>query len=213
MKNKLFTNRIYAKMPLELQYFAGGGDEPGAAGNGGGSGDGGDGGTGTEEGNGPTFDEFLASGHQAEFDRRIQKAVNTAVSNAREKWEILTDDRVSEAEKLAKMTNQEKTQYLQNKKEKELADREAQITRRELMATAKNTLTEKGIPLEMAEILNYADAESCNKSIAAVEKAFQASVEKAVGERLKGGDPPKNPGTGNEKTLEEQIRDAMNLPW
>ena len=57
-----------------------------------------------------SFDEFLAlEGNQSEFDRRVQKAVNTAVTNAQTKWKTLTDDKVSEAEKLAQMTNEEKS--------------------------------------------------------------------------------------------------------
>lgn len=88
-----------------LQLFT----EPG--GDGGGS-EGGDGaGAGGNPGNNNnttmSFDEFLAlEGNQSEFDRRVQKAVNTAVTNAQTKWKTLTDDKVSEAEKLAQMTNQ-----------------------------------------------------------------------------------------------------------
>ena len=70
----------------------------------------------------------------------MNKAVETAVGNAREKWELLTNDKLSEAEKLSKMTKEEKAQYLAQKHEKELADREASITKRELMAEAKNTI-------------------------------------------------------------------------
>ena len=139
----------------------------------------------------PSFDELLKGGHQAEFDRRVQKAIDTALSNAKEKWQALTDDKLSEAEKLAKMTKEEKAQYMQQKKEKELADREAAVTRSELMAQAKNTLAEKKLPVGLAEVLNYTDADSCNQSIFAVEKAFQEAVQAAVAERLKGGNPPR----------------------
>ena len=59
------------------------------------------------------------------------------------------------------------------------------------MAEAKNTLAEKNLPVSLAEVLNYTDADSCSKSISAVEKAFQQAVEEAVNERLKGGKPPK----------------------
>ena len=94
------------------------------------------------------------------------------------------------------------------KKEKELSDREAVITRKELMAEAKNTLAEKKLPVSLAEVLNYADADTCNDSISAVEKAFQEAVEAAVNERLKGGTPPKKAPEG-ENSLEKQIEAAM----
>lgn len=66
---------------MRLQFFA----DPG--GNGGGPEGGDDGGAGTEP---VSFDDFLAQeGNQEEFDRRVQKAVNTAVTNAQEKWQAL----------------------------------------------------------------------------------------------------------------------------
>lgn len=208
MRKRVFL--CHCKIPMNLQFFAEGGDgagTDGSNGSGSGEGSGGDGGAGSAV----SFDDFLKTGsNQAEFDRRLQKAVNTAVTNAQEKWQALTDDKLSEAEKLAKMTKEEKADYLQKKKEKELSDREAAITRKELMAEAKNTLAEKNLPAGLAEVLNYADAESCNKSIAAVEKAFQAAVEAAVQERLKGGTPPKKaPETNTQEALEKQVYNAM----
>lgn len=202
---------------MDLQIFAEGGEGAGAGDPGNGSGGNGSGNTGAL-GNDPagepggqtqTFDDFLkGEGNQAEFDRRVQKAIDTALGNARAKWEALTDDRLSEAEKLSKMTKEEKAQYLQQKKEKELSDRENEITRRELMAEAKNTLAEKKLPAGLAEVLNYADAEACKASIAAIEKAFQAAVQSAVEERLKGDKPPrKTEGQGD--SLEKQVEAAM----
>ena len=74
MKNKVF--KAFCKVPMNLQLFAEGdgagtGDESGNGGGAGGAG---------EEGNEPqSFDDFLKTGgNQAEFDRRVQKAVNTA---------------------------------------------------------------------------------------------------------------------------------------
>ena len=40
------------------------------------------------------------------------------MTKAQEKWQALTDDKLSEAERLAKMTKEEKEQYQQQKKEK-----------------------------------------------------------------------------------------------
>ena len=153
-----------------------------------------------------SFDDILKNkDYQAEFDRRVQKALGTA----KEKWSALMDDKLSEADKLAKMNKEEKAQYLHQKKEKELADKEAAITRRELMAEAKNTLAEKKLPVGLAEVLNYADADSCSKSIEAVEKAFQEAVQAAVEEKLKGGTPPKKAPSGGEEDLAKQVESLM----
>lgn len=157
-----------------------------------------------------SFDDFLKNkDYQAEFDRRVQKGIDTALAKAQEKWQALTDDKLSEAEKLAKMTKEEKAQYLAQKQEKALAAREADITKRELMAEAKNTLAEKKLPVGLAEVLNYADAESCSKSIEAVEKAFQEAVQAAVEEKLKGGTPPKKAPSGGAEDLEKQVESLM----
>ncbi len=157
-----------------------------------------------------SFDDILKNkDYQAEFDRRVQKGIDTALAKAQEKWQALTDDKLSEAEKLVKMTKEEKAQYLAQKQEKALAAREADITKRELMAEAKNTLAEKKLPVGLAEVLNYADADSCSKSIEAVEKAFQEAVQAAVEEKLKGGTPPKKAPSEDGKDLAKQVEDLM----
>ena len=212
MRNRIV--KAFCKVPMNLQLFAEGGDGAGAdGGNGGGSGEdegaGGEGGAGSDTP--PSFDDFLKTGgNQAEFDRRVQKAVNTAVTKAQEKWQALADDKLSEAEKLAKMTKEEKAQYMQQKREKELTDREAAITRKELMAEAKNTLASDGLPQELAEVLNYSDADTCKKSMEKVKEVFQRAVETAVEEKLKGGKPPKKASGGDaQKALEEQVYNIM----
>ena len=127
MKKKILRND--SKIPMNLQLFAEGGDGAGAeGGNSGGSGTDG-GGNGGENGSGmKSFDDFLKEeGNQAEFDRRVQKAVNTALTKAQDKWRTLTDDKVSEADKLARMTKEEKNQYLQQKRAKELTEKKRQL--------------------------------------------------------------------------------------
>lgn len=206
-------------IPMNLKFFGYDGDGAGAeGGKGGGSGEPGKEGTGESgtggDGNGKeqdspktkTFDDILKDGdYQAEFDRRVQKALGTA----KEKWSALMDDKLSEAEKLSKMNKEEKAEYMRQKQERELMDRESAITRRELMAEAKNTLAEKKLPTGLAEVLNYTDADSCNKSIAAVEKAFQEAVQTAVEEKLKGGKPPKKATSQEDADLAKQVEALM----
>jgi molecular chaperone GrpE (heat shock protein) len=202
---------------MNLHFFGFEGDGAGTGeGEGGGTGEpvnnngtGGEGagsGEGQEPAKSKTFDDILKEGNfQAEFDRRVQKALGTA----KDKWSALMDDKLSEAEKLSKMNKEEKTEYLRQKQEKDLLDRESAITRRELMAEAKNTLAEKKLPVTLAEVLNYADADTCNKSITAVEKAFQEAVQAAVEEKLKGGKPPKKATSQEDVDLAKQVEALM----
>lgn len=194
-----------SRLPMRLQFFA----EPGSGGSGGDGGTGGEGGSGSPGGE-MSFDDFLGTGdNQAEFDRRVNDAVTSAVSAAQEKWRIMTDDKLSEAERLSKMNKEEKAQYMQRKKEKELSAREADITRRELMAEAKNTLASDGLPSDLAEVLNYSDADACKQSMETVKKAFQTAVEAAVNERLKGDKPPRKDPSGGGDEMAKMVEDIM----
>ena len=126
---------------INLQLFADG------EGDGSGAGDGNEDGAGAGSGDGGnemSFDDFLGQAeNQAEFDRRVQKAVNTAVTKAQEKWQALTDDKLSEAEKLAKMTKEEKSEYKTRKLEKELADLKRQNALSEMSKTARKMLADE----------------------------------------------------------------------
>lgn len=133
----------------------------------------------------------------------LDKIVQGRIAKERKSWEKQLEDQKTEAQKLETMSDKEKKKYQEEKRIKELDDREAAITRRELTAQAKVQLADKGIPTELAEILNLTDAESCKKSIETVEKTFQTAVEKAVEEKIKGNAPIKKvPGSNTTITLE-----------
>lgn len=184
---------IFSKRPtlhISMQYFA----EPDAAGQSDQSGA--DAGNDTDAGNAadkePTFDDVLRNkAYQSEFDKRVGKALDTA----KQKWEADAKAQADEAAKLAKMKADEKAEYERQKREKELSDREAAVVRRELHAEAVTQLAEKGLPAELADILDLTGADACRKSMETVEKAFNSAVEKAVNDKLK-GKPPKA-GGGN----------------
>lgn len=123
---------------------------------------------------------------QEELDKIIKSNVDRAVAKARREAE----EKQEEAKKLAKMNAEQKADYEREQRESKLAERERAVEVKELKATAKDILTDKGLPLELHEILNYENAETVNQSIEAVEKAVQKAVELKVSERLK-GNPPK----------------------
>jgi hypothetical protein len=163
-----------------------------------------------------TFDDVLKTeGFQAEFDRRVSKAIDTALKKHDEKRRILADQKASEAEKLAKMNADEKARYEMDKRTRELDAREAEISRKELKATAKATLADKKIPSSLADLLDYSNAEKCNASIDTMEKAFMEAVETAVKDRLKGSAPIKKAQEDGskdsmKKTIEEAIKRGLH---
>ncbi|MFQ9672125.1 MAG: DUF4355 domain-containing protein [Clostridium paraputrificum] len=185
---------------LEANTGANGGSGTGAdGGNGEGTGEG----TQGQEGGDKSFDDVLKDKkYQSEFDKRVAKALETAKSKWETDYQAKIQEAKTEAEKLAKMNADQKAEYEKQKKLDELAKREKDITTRELRATAYETLAEKNLPKELVDILNYESAETCNKSIEAVEKAFQSAVEKAVNDKLRGGNPPKGgQGSNNQSTF------------
>lgn len=154
-----------------------------------------------------SFDDFLSQeGNQAEFDRRVQKAINTAVNNAQKKWQTMTDGKVSEAEKLAQMTSEEKAEYRAKKAEQELADLKRQIALGDMAKTARKMLSEENITVPDEIIMNLVcdDAEKTKSSVESFAKAFKDAVQAAVKESLK-GNPPKASSGGATTITREQI--------
>lgn len=172
--------RMTKDLDWKLQRFAGG-DGAGAGDNGdgndpavGGSGDGGN--------ETLTFDDFLArEGNQAEFDRRIQKAVTTAVNNAREKWQALADDKLSEAEKLAKMTKDERAEYLREKERKAFEQEKEEFEREKLTVEVIKELQEQSLPIDFADALVYIDdAEKIKETIKSIKEVWDAAITEAI---------------------------------
>lgn len=151
-----------------------------------------------------SFDGFLAQGGQAEFDRRVQKAINTAVSNAQKKWQAMTDGKVSEAEKLAQMTNEEKAEYRAKKAEQELADLKKQIALGDMAKAARKMLTDEKISVSDDIVMNLVsdDAEATKSSVESFAKSFKEAVQEAVKAALK-GDIPKASGNSAPVTKEQ----------
>ena len=110
------------------------------------------------------------------------------------------------------MNAEEKAKHEAEKRENALTEREKAVAKRELMIEARDMLKEKNLPAELADILNYASADECKKSIESVEKAFTAAVEKSVNEKLKGGSAMKK-GNEDESSLEELMAKQMGINY
>lgn len=205
-------------MPLKLQLFAEG-DDPGADG---GEGDfGGGDPKSSDKGNGP-----LSFETESERDSYLDKQIAKALDTARGKWEAETNTKIeaakTEAEKMAEMTAEQKAQHKEQERLDEISKREADITRRELRAQSLEKLAEKELPKELIDVVVFTDADSCNASIEAVEKAFRKSVEDGVNKRL--AQSADVPGSGNTSTtisqgeamakqLNEQSKPATKSFW
>lgn len=100
-----------------------------------------------------------------------------------------------------------------NSGEADFAKREQELAQRELHMTAKELLSEKGLPVQLFDALNCTDKETLEKSIATIETVFNEYKAKATSNiRFKGFQPGasgKVPDAGAAGDLE--IRKAMGL--
>ena len=112
----------------------------------------------------------------------VNKIVKQRLAREKKKWEKAH----TEAERLQKMTDDEKKQYEEDKRKEDLDNREAAITRRELTAVAKEQLNAAGVPADMADFIDYTDADTVNESVKRLSKAFKGAVQQSVDDRLKG---------------------------
>lgn len=131
-----------------------------------------------------TLDEYLKEPTiQAEFDRKLE--------NAKKKWEKSWQEKAeaekSEAERLAKMSEQEKQQDAINKAIKAKEDAEAELNAYKLKEEAQKIATEKGLDLGLLNIIDYSkeSAESVKTKIDDIEKVFKKAIESSVNEKLK----------------------------
>ncbi|MGP6360937.1 DUF4355 domain-containing protein [Streptococcus dysgalactiae subsp. equisimilis] len=149
-----------------------------------------------------TFDDILSDPKkQAEFDKRVAKAIDTA----RNKWVAETEEKENEAKRLAKMNAEQKAQHEKAKLEARIAELEAERTLSEMKSTARTMLSEANISVSDALLsqLVSIDADKTKNAVEAFSEAFTEAVEKEVKERLKSPAPKKS--NGNSGLTKEQI--------
>lgn len=183
MRNKIYLAMKETKIHYNLQLFAEGGDGAGAHGS---NGDGAERGRRSpddkEEKKPLTFEEFLkCDGNQAEFDRRVQKAIQTAVTKKQQKWQALTDNKLSEAEKLSQMSKDEKEEYKRKKERQEFEAEKAEFESVKLLVAVKVDLQKHNLPIAFAESLALInDADKIKDAIADIKETWDAEIQEAI---------------------------------
>lgn len=189
------------KLLLNLQMFAEGGEGEGAgADDKGGSGGADDKSKGAEGGgaddkNTPKY-----------TDDDLDRIINAKFA----KWQKEQEKKISEAERLSKMTAEEKNAAELKSLRDELDGYKAEKARSEMTKQARAILSDKNIHVgdELLANLISDNAETTKASVENFVKLFESAVEKAVKDALKGEVPRKgNPNGGMTK---EQILAVTN---
>ena len=165
------------------------------------SGEGTQGNEGDQGNSGNTFEEFLKDGkNQAEFDRRVSKAIETALGNAKAKWQEDSDQKAEEAAKVAKMNAEQKQQYELEKLQKENERLLAESVRNQLARNATGVLAEKGIEATQ-DVLDFvvgADEADTNARIDTLVKIVESQLKKAEIARATGITPKNMNNSGSQ---------------
>ena len=139
---------------------------------------------------------------QEEFDKALQSEVDKRVTQAMKKAERKANARVKEAEKLAKMNEQQRYEYELDQREKAIATKEAELALAENKATAAQVLADKGISPKLVDFVVAEDADTMLEKITMLENEFKLSVKAEVQRRLSTSTPKKNLPTDKQITKE-----------
>jgi len=155
----------------------------------------------------PSFDDLLKSGHQAEFDRRVSKAIATAKAN----WEKAQAEEQNEATKLARMTDAERERYQLDKDRKAFAEEQAKFAAEQMKVSVGAELQKRGLDATFARYLAGKTAEESKANLDEFEQVFRAAVQAGVNTALRGKGAPREPAQNGQSQL-ERIRLAAGLP-
>ena len=133
---------------------------------------------------------------EKELQSMIDKRVSQALATQKQK--------LDEANRLANMTADEKREHEYNERIKALETREAELSKKELMAELTKQLSEKNLPIESANFLIGKDADATSQNLKAFEKMFNKAVSAQVAQQL-GGNAPQASSTETGAITKEQF--------
>lgn len=178
---------------FDLQMFADDGDGGGADGNG-------------ADGAG---DSAAGAQDQKPAAKYTDEDVDKILNKKFAEWQKNQEKKVSEAERLSKMTAEEKAAEKLKALEDKIKGYEAAAARTEMAKQARAILSDKGISVgdELLANLIAEDADATKAAVESFVSLFSAAVEKAVKEKVKGDTPKTGTSTGLTK---EQILKIQN---
>lgn len=149
-----------------------------------------------------TFDEILTNKkYQAEFDRRVQKSIQTAQAN----WKVKQDKNKTQEERLAKMNEIEKLQYKLEQQEKVNQEIQKRLNARDLKDEAIKIATTEKTAFE-PEFINLFDYENMTveqlQSKTKLVKIIQDRIIKRAINEFSRKPSPKNVDSENDDTEE-----------
>lgn len=152
-----------------------------------------------------SFDDMLKNGYQAEFDRRVTKALTTA----RSKWEQEQADNADEAKRLEKMTAAQRERYQLDKDKAAFDAQRAAFAAQQMQVTVGAELQKRGLDASFAKYLSGKTAEESTANLTEFENIWNKAIAAAVTDRMRGAQPPKEPSQTN--NADDKMRSWFGL--
>ena len=117
----------------------------------------------------------IISSKLKQVDKKYEERIREIVSKEQEK-----------AERLAKMSAEEKEKELMSRYKAEIESKEKALRIREAKLEATSLLNERQIPIDLADFVIDSDIEQMKSNIEKLDKMYRKAVEKGINEKLKG---------------------------
>ena len=129
--------------------------------------------------------------YQAEFDKLVNKSLDTARSNWQKDYDAKLAKERSEAEKLAQMSADQKIQYELEKAKAEKDELQSQLNAINLYKTASGIATEKGLPIGYLDLVDFTkeSAETITAKIDKLQELREKDLETYLSSKLKQNTP------------------------
>lgn len=153
-------------------------------------------------------DETKGKGDGAEGTKNVSEKVfaqadlDAAIEAAKKQWE----NEAAEAERVKKLSPEQKAAEEQQKKDSEIASLKSQLLQKELREEAVRMLEEDGFPAGLADVLDYSSKERMEETLKNTAAVFKESLASAIQTRLKGKTPE---GLGGAASSENLLRDQI----
>lgn len=153
---------------------------------------------------------------QSELDRQISKAVESAISKQREKFEAEKQAEIEkakkEAEEYSKLSEREKLERDLTEREKAIEKKEQEIRLAKLQSDVSKDLEEQGLPSSFSDVLVLLDDSKKIKTIVTdLKDKFDSAVKEQVKESLRQDDPIEGGSirrSGKLKSISEIARES-----
>ena len=133
---------------------------------------------------------------QEQVDAMISKRIGETKAKTDQTIAEKVAEATADAERKAKLSQEERDKEERAKREKDTAEREKNIALRESSVEARELMQAKGIPTDLVEYVVDVDLDKTKTNIDTLETVFNKAVEVKIAEQLKGKTPKDPSGFG-----------------